>query len=107
MRDKRVTIQNRKEAQVGKFGKNSAGIVFENTCTVWAGVDFVKGMRAMNEGAVDVYGVVMIRMNYTDKINPRSRIVYNNDTYQILPETFHADERDMKIQFNAQMVVDK
>lgn len=106
MRRERVTIQNRKEAQAGKFGKNSAGIVFENTCTVWAAVDFVRGMRAMNEGAVDVYGVVMIRMNYTDKIKPRSRIVYNNDIYQILPESFHADKRDMKIQFNAQMVVD-
>lgn len=107
MRDKRVTIQNRKEAQVGKFGKNSAGIVFENTCTVSAAVDFAHGMRAMNEGAMDVYGVVMVRMNYTDKINVRSRIVYNNDTYQILPDKFHADKRDMKIQFFAQMIVDK
>lgn len=107
MRDKRVTIQNREEAKFGTFGKNSAGITYKDECTVWAAVDFVKGMRAMNEGAVDVYGVVMIRMNYTDRINPRSRIVYNKDTYQILPETFHADEREMKIQFNAQMIVDK
>lgn len=107
MRDKRITIQKRAKAQVGKFGKNSAGIVFENICTVSAAVDYVKGMRALSEGAIDAYVKVLVRMNYTDKIDERCRIVYDGDTYQIQPETFQHDKREMKIQFFAQKIIDK
>lgn len=105
MRDKRITILNRKEAEVGDYGIDSTGIDYEETSEVWASVSWVKGMRAMNEGAIDVYGIVMVRMNYTDKITARSRIRYNDDVYQILPETFHADKQRNTIQFNAQAII--
>lgn len=108
MRDKRVDILNRTQSdKIGKFGKDSAGVEYAKAATVWASVSWVKGMRAMNEGAVDAYGVVLVRMNWNDKVSQRSRIVYDGETYQILPETFHADKQANTIQFNAQLLINK
>lgn len=105
MRRNRITIQNRKAATASKYGLDATDIEWEDCATVWAAVDFVKGMRAMREGAIDVYGVVMVRMNWNCIITMRSRIVHDGNTYQILPETFHADRAGNTIQFNAQVVI--
>lgn len=101
----RVTILNRKEAQQGKFGLDSAGIEFEPAGTVWASVDWARGKGAMNAGALDVYGVVIIRMRWNTIVNERSRILHQGKTYQIIGETFHADRQDNTIQFQAQQLV--
>ena len=101
----RVTILNRKEAVQGKFGLDSAGVEFEPTGTVWASVDWAKGKGAMNDGALDVYGVVMIRMRYNTIVNERSRILYGGKTYQIIGETFHADRQENTIQFLCQQII--
>ena len=101
----RVQILNRTEAQQGKFGLDSAGIEFEPAGEVWASVDWQKGKSAMNAGALDVYGVVMIRMRYNTIVNERSRILYEGKTYQIIGETFHADRQENTIQFHAQLIV--
>ena len=101
----RVTILNRKEAVQGKFGLDSAGIEFESAGTVWAAVDWVKGKGAMNAGALDVYGVVMIRMRWNTIVSERSRILYEGKTYQIIGDTFHADRQQNTIQFHAQQVI--
>ena len=103
----RILVQNRKQATQGQFGLDSAGIEWEDTCCLWAAVDFVRGVSAMREGALDVYGVVMIRCRYTDALNVRSRIVYQGEVYQILGETFHADKQANTIQYNAQVVIYK
>jgi SPP1 family predicted phage head-tail adaptor len=101
----RVNILNRKEAQQGKFGLDSAGIEFEPAGTVWAEVTWAKGKQAMNVGALDVYGVIMVRMRYNTIVNDRSRIMYEGKTYQILGDTFHAQRQDNTIQFHAQLIV--
>lgn len=101
----RVTILNRREAQQGKFGLDSAGVEFEPTGTAWASVDWTKGKGAMNAGALDVYGVVMIRMRYNTIVNERSRILYGGKTYQIIGETFHSDRQENTIQFHAQQII--
>ncbi len=101
----RVTILNRTEAQDGKFGLDSADIEFEPAKTVWAGVQWAKGKAAMNAGALDVYGVVMVRMHYNSTVNERSCILYKGKTYQIIGETFHADRQENTIQFHAQQIV--
>ena len=101
----RVLVQNRKAATQSKYGLDADGPEWEDTCCIWAAVDFVRGMRAMREGALDVYGVVMIRCRYTKALNDRSRIVYEGKTYQILGDTFHADPQANTIQFNAQAIV--
>ena len=100
----RITIQNRKAAVSSKFGLDSTGPEFEDTACIWASVDWQKGKAGMREGALDCYGVVLVRARWTNKINERSRIVYGGKTYQILPETFHADKQENTIQFMAQLV---
>lgn len=107
MRKKRVDILNRKPRKVGKFGIDSAGVEYEKVSSVWASVTWAKGLRAMNAGAVDAYRVVLVRMNYNKMVTSRSRIVYDNDIYQVLPETFHADKGENTIQFSAQVVIDE
>ena len=101
----RVTILNRREAQQGKFGLDSAGIEFETAGTVWAEVTWAKGKQALNAGALDVYGVKMIRMRWNTIVNERSRIVWKGKTYQIVGETFNADRQGNTIQFLAQQIV--
>ena len=101
----RVTILNRTEAQQGKFGLDSSGVEFETAGTVWAEVTWVRGKQAMNVGALDVYGVIMVRMRYNTIVNDRSRIMYDGKIYQILGDTFHAQRQDNTIQFHAQLVV--
>lgn len=105
MLDKRVTILNRKDKTMGRFGIDSDGAAWEAICDVWAAVSYAKGMRAMNAGAVDVYAGALVRMRWNDKVNRRSRIRYDGVTYTILGETFHADRRAGTIQFNIQSLV--
>lgn len=101
----RVTILNRTEATQGRFGLDSSGVEFETAGTVWAEVTWAKGKQAMNVGALDVYGVIMVRMRWNSIVNDRSRVMYDGKTYQILGDTFHAHRQDNTIQFHAQLVV--
>ena len=101
----RIMIQNRRKAETSDFGIDGNGIEWEDCCCVWAAVDWARGMRTMNAGAVDAYGVVLVRMRWHCCINMRSRIVHEGVTYQILPETFHADKQENTIQFNAQAII--
>ena len=101
----RVTILNRKEAQQGKFGLDSAGIEWEPAGTVWASVDWQKGKSGMTAGALDAYGVKLVRMRWTAIVTERSRILHGGRTYQILAETFNADRQENTIQFLCQQIV--
>lgn len=107
MRHEMVTILNREVAEDGEFGVDSDGISWRNDGQVHAAVDWNRGMRAMNNGSLDVYGVVMIRMNWNNIITARSRVVHNGLTYQILGDTFHADRQGNTIQFQAQQVIEE
>ena len=100
-----VTILNRKEAQQGKFGLDSAGIEWENMGCVHANVDWQRGKTAMTAGALDAYGVKIVRMRWNSVITERSRIQWQGKTYQILPETFNADRQGNTIQFLCQQIV--
>ena len=102
---KRIVIQNRKKAETSDYGLDGKGIEWEDTCCVWAAVDWSRGVRTMNAGALDAYGVVLVRMRYNQHVTMRSRIKYDGDTYQILPETFHSDKRANTVQFTAQVIV--
>ena len=99
----RVTILNRTEAQQGRFGLDSAGVEFESAATVWASVDWTRGKGAMNAGALDVYGVVIIRMRWNTIVNERSRILYDGKTYQI--QSLHTDRQENTIQITATEIV--
>lgn len=105
MREHRVTIINRTQAKQGPCGIDTNGIEWQNGPTVSADVSWAKGVRALNAGSIDAYAVVLVRMNWNKVINVRSRIFWNGQTYQVLPETFHANKRAHTIQFNAQLVI--
>ena len=100
-----VTVLNRKEAQQGKFGLDSAGIEWENMGCVHANVDWQRGKSGMTAGALDSYGVKIVRMRWNNIITERSRIQWQGKTYQILPETFNADRQGNTIQFLCQQIV--
>ncbi|MCH5307254.1 MAG: phage head closure protein [Prevotella sp.] len=101
----RITIQNRTESKQSKWGMDGSGVTWQEACTLWANIEWAKGKSALNAGAIDAYAVVLVRMRWTDKISMRSRIVYDEKTYQIIPETFHADCMANTIQFNAQVLI--
>lgn len=101
----RVTILNRTEAQQGRFGLDSAGVEFESAATVWANVDWQRGKSGMTAGALDAYGVKIVRMRWNNIVNERSRIQWQGKTYQILPETFNACHQEDTIQFLCQQIV--
>ena len=100
-----VTILNRKDGVAGQFGMDSGGITWEDVGYVHASVDWTRGKQAMNAGALDVYGVIIVRMRWNGIISERSRIVHEGKTYQILGDTFHADKRGNTIQFHAQALI--
>ena len=101
-----VTILNRKEAQQGKFGLDSAGIEWEiAACGIHANVDWQKGKSGMTAGALDAYGVKIVRMRWNNIVTERSRIQWQGKTYQILPETFNANRQENTIQFLCQQIV--
>lgn len=105
--NKRVTILNRAEATTSDWGKDAQGVEWERCCHVWASIDYTKGKRAMNAGALDVYAVVLVRMRWNGMVTMRSRIEHHGQMYQIIGETFHADKQANTIQFNAQIIINE
>ena len=96
---------NRKEAVAGKFGLDSAGIEWEEGPCLHANVDYTKGKSSMNAGALDAYAVKIVRMRYTTVFSERSRVKYEDKTYQIIPETWNPNHRENTLQFLMQLVV--
>lgn len=100
MLDKRVTILNRKEQTVGRYGIDSGGVGWKEEGTVWANVNWVKGLSAMREGSADVYGMLMVRMRWNRYTTRDSRLKIDGKVYEVLGETFHSDLRRNTIQMN-------
>ena len=106
MRRYRITIQNRKEQTSDSYGINGQGIEWEDVITLNAAVSYAKGMSAMREGALDAYAVKMVRMDWSPDVNMRSRVVWQGQTDQIIPETFNSDFKQNEIQFHMQLIVE-
>lgn len=98
---------NRKAAQAGDYGIDSGGIEWEEGPRLHANVGWAKGLRSLNAGSVDAYGVKLVRMRFTCAITERSRIKFDGKTYQILPETFNPDRHDDTLQFTMQLIVNE
>jgi head-tail adaptor len=102
-----IMPMNRKEAVQGKFGLDSAGIEWVDACDkpLHANVDYQRGKSAMNAGSLDVYAVKIVRMRWTNVFNERSRVKYQDKTYQIIPETWNPNRRENTLQFLMQLIV--
>lgn len=101
-----ITIQRRTAATQGIRGIDSGGIEWEDVAHLHANVGWQKGKAGMHAGALDSYAVVIVRMRWNRLVDEHSRIVHRDTTYQILPETFHADRQANEIQFMAQAIVE-
>lgn len=102
-----IQVQNRKAAQGSEFGVDGNGIEWEDGDILHANVSFSKGQRALNAGAVDAYAYKNVRMRWTNKITMRSRVKYQGNIYQIIPETFHENFHEDSIQFLMQLIINK
>ena len=100
-----IIPMNRAAATAGRYGADSGGIVWQEVGSLQANVDYQRGKSAMNAGSLDSYAVKIVRMRYTTAFNERSRIKYNGDTYQIIPETWNANHRENTLQFLMQLIV--
>lgn len=93
---KRVHILNRAAGTDGDFGRNSAGRGYTYAITLWAGVNFNKGMKSLREGAVEAYDTIMVRMAYNDIVNRESMIIFDGRTFQV--QSFNSDYQTNEIQ---------
>jgi len=100
-----IQVQNRKAATGNQFGIDGDGIEWEDGDFLHANVTWAKGVKAMNAGALDAYTVAEVRMRWTDKITMRSRVKFEGNVYQIIPETFHPDKMENTLQFHMQLIV--
>lgn len=96
---------NRTAATANRYGIDGNGVEWASSGCVWANVEWAKGKSAMNAGSLDAYAAIMVRMRWNNIITMRSRLVYNGQTYQIIPEMFHPDKRENTIQLHAQLVI--
>lgn len=103
MMNKRVMILARSNDRQEAFGYNSGGTKWVDVKTVWAAVDWTKGVKAMREGAMDAYDSVMVRMRWNDVVNRESRLRYKGKVYVI--DTFHDSKEDNTIQITATELV--
>ena len=100
-----IQVLNRKEAKTSKFGIDGGGVEWEEGPCLHANVDYQRGKSAMNAGSLDAYAVKIVRMRWTNVFNERSRVKYEDKTYQIIPETWNANHRENTLQFLMQLIV--
>jgi hypothetical protein len=101
-----VRVRNKVIPPAGTaFGQKTT---YEDAGEVWCKVSFVRGMKALNEGALDNYNTVMIRMRYLDNIDIVHRdsiFVYDGISYQV--KSYFAHRRTDTIQITATEIVSK
>ena len=99
MLNKRVSILVRDKGKEGDFGKNSGGRDYTYGASVWAAVDFVRGVKTLREGAYDAYDRIMVRMRWNSTIDRQSRLIWQGKTFQI--ESFNEEKQQNIIQVTA------
>ena len=94
----RVTIKNKVAAT--QFGDTTG---YQTAGTVWAAVDFQRGMKRLAEGALDGTDYVVVRMRYNDIVRRDSQLECEGVTYQITE--LHRDYFENIIQIKAQEII--
>lgn len=92
--NKRVTILARSEGKNSQFGRE--GGKFVPVKTIWAAVDWTKGKKAMQEGAIDAYDTYMVRCRFHRCLTRECRLEFDNRIFQI--ESFNADRQSDETQ---------
>lgn len=102
MLNKRLTILTRSRAAAGERGRGSGEPTFATAATVWASVKWTRGSRPLQEGALEAYDVVMVRMRWNGVVNRDCRLACDGKTYQIIQMS--EDKQDNQIQIIAQEI---
>ena len=100
MMNKRVTIAKRTASEMGDYGVDSGGIKYQLLGTFWAAEDFNRGVKALREGAVDAYDVVIFRFDWHEGLDRWCLLQYEGRWYQILSlnGSFQANEMQITAQ---------
>jgi head-tail adaptor len=95
-----VAILNKKSPSERAFGETTE---YENVACVHANLTWNKGVKALREGALDSYDVVIFRMRWNNVVTRDSRLECEGVTYQI--QSLHADRREDTIQITATEII--
>ena len=99
MMNKRIKIARRVAAEMGAYGKNSAGQKYELLGTFWASETWSKGVKALHEGALDAYDTVMFRMRYNESVDRWCLIQYHGKWYEI--QSLNGEYQSNQLQITA------
>ncbi|MCD8207516.1 MAG: head-tail adaptor protein [Bacteroidales bacterium] len=66
---------------------------------IWAAVDWSRGTRALRQGEVEAYDVVMVRTRWHGNIDRYCRLWYDGQYFAV--DNFHADRQANTIQITA------
>ena len=96
----RVTILNKVQPSERQFGEKAG---YRREGSLWSSYKFNKGTRALREGALDAYDVVVFQMNFSAdvayRINRESLIECEGKVYQV--QSLNSDKRENKIVITA------
>ena len=96
----RVTILNKVQPSERQFGEKTG---YRRDGSLWSSYKFNKGTRALREGALDAYDVVVFQMNFSAdvayRITRESLIECEGKVYQI--QSLNSDKRENKIVITA------
>lgn len=98
--NKKVEILNKVAPEAAGFGDTTR---YECVACVWADITWSKGTKALREGALDAYDVVMVRMRWNKIVTRDSRLRHEGKTYQIT--SLNADRRENQVQIIAQEII--
>lgn len=100
MMSKRVAVLSRMAARDGEFGRGSSGQAYVVSQVVWASVDFVRGLKALREGAMDAYDTVMFRLRWNPGVTRESLLWHGGHVYEI--QQLNAERQRNQLQITAQ-----
>lgn len=96
MRNHRVTILNKVLPAEKVFGEKTG---YQRIGSLWSSYEFIKGTKALREGALDAYDYVLFRMNFSGnaaKVVTRESIIEMSGTYYQI-QSSNKDEIENKI----------
>ena len=100
MMNKRVAVLSRMAASAGEFGRGSGGQTYVVSQEVWAAIDFVRGLSALREGAMDAYDTVMIRLRWNPKVTRESLLWHDGKMYEV--QQLNSERQRNQMQITAQ-----
>lgn len=93
--DARIEVHNRATATSNDFAMKVGG-AFSLATTIWANVQFSKGMKALHEGAIDAYEILMVRCRPNTLLDRDSRLKIDGKMYVI--QSYNEDRKENQVQ---------